>query len=76
VPGLVPLPVGIIENRSAAGQPHNPRRLLKTTASLACSFALSGFLVERNLPDEPNQQNKPNKPDQPAGSCSHSAKAA
>jgi hypothetical protein len=32
--------VGIIENRLLAGQPHDPRRLLKTSASLSCSFGL------------------------------------
>ena len=41
--------------------------MLKKPASLSCSFGLSGlsgFLVERNKPDEPNQPDKQNKPNQ------------
>jgi hypothetical protein len=51
VPALNRFLVGIIENRSMAGQPRGTRRLLKKSASLSCSFGLfglSGFLVERN----------------------------
>ena len=43
------------------------RRMLKNPASLSCSFSLfglSGFLVERKWPDEPNQPDKQNKPDE------------
>jgi hypothetical protein len=71
MPGPYCFLVGIIENRSMAGQPHDHGRMLKKSASrrslLFGLSGLSGFLVERNKPDKPNQ---------PAGSCSLSCTAA